>query len=45
MDFKFKVVKGKPTFGIKPQELCDDGYLHFTVNYYAQIIIYNTKLR
>lgn len=40
MEFKVKVMKGKPVFGTKLQELCDDGYLHYCkllcINNYLQ---------
>lgn len=45
MDFKLKVMKGKPAFATKLQKLCDDVYLHITVNDYVWMIVYNTKAR
>lgn len=43
MDFKFKMMQGKPAFATKLQKLYDDIYFHITIKDYVWTIVYNTK--
>lgn len=38
-------MKVKPAFAAKLQKLCDDVYLHITINDYVWTIVYNTEVR